>query len=366
MLSYSPSGLTEALDAMTRLLYRSEWRHSDRAPDLRTRLTTHLDAPERHLRFLAVLSLPAVHTDPTALASALSARIDAEDDTDVLTAALSELDRTVPPELADPILATAANVRTAGPSITELVINNDAAELRDLLHVWVTAHLNCALQAATPYAKSVVNAWFSDPAVAGSLFRAAVASLRDAFSFRADDTIRDKAFALIRTAAAALKVGLIATPSDASVVLAADALAQQLYFASGAYDGNKDKPRPTANQKAQWFTKVIGTLEDLTTVRHPHSCYRLLETLEFFIDENPLRVFHAVAATIKDDSSFQFESMGAEAVVLIIDRYLAEHRQLFLTQPHALAELRRVLEVFAAAGWPAALHLSYSLGDVFR
>ncbi len=248
---------------------------------------------------------------------------------------------------------------------TDLVTHNDDAPQHYLRNTWVTAHLNCALHASTPHASATVNAWFSDPATAGPLFTAAIAALRPAFSFRAEAPIRAKAFDLIRPAAAALKPALIATPSDAPTVLAADALTEQLYFASGALHTNNE-PHPTANQKTQWFTDAIGALENLTAVRHPHSCYQLLETLEFLIDENPARVFYAIAATIKSDSNFRYESLGSDAATRIADRYIAEHRQLFLAQSNALTELRRILETFATIGWPSALHLSYSLGDIFR
>jgi len=105
-----------------------------------------------------------VHTDPADLAAALGTRIDAESDTDILTAALSVLAQTVPHDLADPVLAAAPHERTAGPSITDLVTHNDDAPQHYLRNTWVTAHLNCALHASTPHASATVNAWFSDPA----------------------------------------------------------------------------------------------------------------------------------------------------------------------------------------------------------
>lgn len=367
MLTLSPDGETEALNAMSRLLSRAKWRDSEHASALRFQLAARLNAPERHLRFLAVTALPVVHRNQVDLASALAVRIDAEDDPDVLAAALSTLDQAVSPELADTILAAAATARTAGPTITELVMTDDDSDLSDLRDTWVVTHLNCALRAETPHTHATVRAWFSDPVKAGPLFRTAVIGLRSAFSFHTDDVpARKKAFDLIRIAAAALKPALIATPNDAEVALTADTLIEQLYFASGAFEGDTNSPLLTSEQKARWFNDVISILESLTSVKHPHSCYYLLETLEFLIHEDPSRVFRAIAATIKDDSDFRFESMGMDVAVRIIDRYLAEHRHLFLIEPQILSELRRILEVFAAVGWPAALHLSYSLGDIFR
>jgi hypothetical protein len=146
-----------------------------------------------------------------------------------------------------------------------------------------------------------------------------------------------------------------------------NSLVQELYFASGAFEGNSEKVRPTSTQRAAWYGDAILALEQLATVASfPHTCYQLLETLEPLVAEDPVRVFRAVAATVKATSMFRFEQMGVETAVRIVKRYLADHRHLFATDPDLLSELRRVLEVFAEVGWPEALHLSYSLGDVFR
>ncbi len=58
MLSYTPDGVTEALEAATRLLHRPEWRDSEHAPHLRAQLAAQLNSRRRHLRHLAVNSLP--------------------------------------------------------------------------------------------------------------------------------------------------------------------------------------------------------------------------------------------------------------------------------------------------------------------
>jgi hypothetical protein len=362
VLNFQPDGVTEALTAIPLLLRNPEWGQSEHAPSLRARIITHLDDPRPHFRLLAVRSLPAVHADPAELTAAVAARIDMEDDVDVLTQALVVLGTAVPRQLADPVLA-AAGRRTAGPSITDLVADDDA-ERRDLRQCWVAAHLNCALWNATPHATTVVQSWFSDPASAGPLFSTALPLLRSHVSFDADGQIRETVLGLFRTAATALRRGLASVPGDARIVLAADTMTTELYHASGAFEGKT--PRPKASQKTRWLADFIGMMEDLSAVRHPHSCYQLLKTLEFFIEENPARVFHAVAAIIKDDSPFRFESMGADIAARILDRYLTDYRRALTAEPQMLAELRHIIEVLATVGWPSALHLSYSLGDVFR
>ena len=242
MLNYRPDGVSEALTAIPLLLTKPGWEHSEHAASLRAGLITRLKDPGPHLRLLAVRSLPAVYVDRAELAAAISAIIDTEDNTHVLTQAVVVLDRFVPPELTDPVLASAGK-RTAGPSITDLAACDDA-ENRDLCHWWVAAHLNCALPNATPHATAAVRSWFSDPAAAGSLFCTALPLLRRHVSFNADDEIRGSALDLFRTAASALRQGLTSAPADAPVVLAADTMATELYHASGAFEHKT--PRPSA------------------------------------------------------------------------------------------------------------------------
>jgi hypothetical protein len=362
MLSARPDGVTEALTAIPLLLRQEGWGQSEQAGNLRAQLVAYLDDPSPHRRLLAVRSLPVAYSDPAELAAAVAARIAVEHNATVLTQALAVLDGAVPRDLADPVLAAAAR-RKAGPSIAGLAAGDDAED-RDLLEWWVGAHLNCALWGATPHATATVRSWFSDPGAAGPLFRAALPMLRGYASFDTEDQIRDTILSLFRIAAAALSRELTSGPDNAPVTLAADTMTTELYHASGAFEHRT--PRPTASQKARWLADFIGIIEDLTPVRHPHSCYQLLKTLEFFIDEAPVRVFHAMAAIIKDDSPFRFESMGADIAVRMLDRYLADYREALTADPQLLSELRQILDILTAVGWPSALHLSYSLGDVFR
>jgi hypothetical protein len=50
----------------------------------------------------------------------------------------------------------------------------------------------------------------------------------------------------------------------------------------------------------------------------------------------------------------------------LIERYLAEFRDVVTTEPSVLTAVRKVLDAFVRVGWPAAVALSYRLGEVFR
>jgi hypothetical protein len=323
VLTVHPDGVSEALTAIPQLLCQEDWAQSEQAEGLRRQLVTYLADHSPHRRLLAVRALPQAYSDPVELAAAVAKRIAAERNATVLTQALIVLDGAVPPDLTDQILATASERRTA-PLIASIAAGDDA-EHRNLLQWWVGTHLNCALQAATPHAVTTVRSWFADPGTAGAFFLAALPMLRRNASFDAQDQTHETAISLIRDAAATLRRELATAPHSDDAALAADTMTTELYHASGAFE--QRTPRPTPAQKARWFTDFIGVIEDLTVVRHPHSCYQLLKTLEFFIDTDPIRVFHAMAAIIKDDSPFRFESLGADIAVSMLDRYFTDYRR---------------------------------------
>jgi hypothetical protein len=366
MLSYSPDAVTESLEAMTDLLRLPAWRDSSWAPQMRARLASHLDDQRRHLRWLAAAALPLIYPDPGERAAHLTRRIDLEDEPTLLELNLRMLG-SIPYESADAVLAAACGCRTAGPPLPTLLGADDQEEdLRELRMAWVTAHLNCHLQADTAHASAMVHDWFNQPASHGDTFRTAVASLRDVFSFAATDPLRSKAFGLVRAAVSTLSTDPNLAQTDAPTVMAIDSLVEQLYFASGAFDADRDGTRPTTAQRLAWYADAAQILEGLAAVvTYPHTCYQMLETLEYFVDDDPTEVFRQVSATVKQASLFRFEPVGVELAVKIVNRYLADYRHLF-ADAVMVTELRRILEVFALVGWPAALHLSYSLGDVFR
>ena len=63
---------------------------------------------------------------------------------------------------------------------------------------------------------------------------------------------------------------------------------------------------------------------------------------------------------------YQYESMAVDLIVSLIQRYLADYRNLVTTDEEALTALRELIEVFVRAGWPSAITLAYQLPDAFR
>jgi hypothetical protein len=59
------------------------------------------------------------------------------------------------------------------------------------------------------------------------------------------------------------------------------------------------------------------------------------------------------------------ESMGAQLIVRIVERYLADHKDVFAADAR-LADLMDCLDAFVRAGWPTAQALTFRLGEIWR
>jgi hypothetical protein len=150
----------------------------------------------------------------------------------------------------------------------------------------------------------------------------------------------------------------------------ADAVADQLFFASGVFQEAQqegDDPGVDAAQRARLYHEAHDLLERLAHLGHRRVVHHLLELLEGCIDEDPRGVFRLVAAAVAagEPHGYQYESLALRAVVRIVGRYLGQHREVFEDEELATA-LMDVLDVFVAVGWPDARRLVYSLDELYR
>jgi hypothetical protein len=63
---------------------------------------------------------------------------------------------------------------------------------------------------------------------------------------------------------------------------------------------------------------------------------------------------------------YAYEPLAIGLIVGLVQRYLAEKRDLVTTDEEVLTALRELIEVFVRAGWPEAITLAYQLPDAFR
>ena len=144
----------------------------------------------------------------------------------------------------------------------------------------------------------------------------------------------------------------------------------ELYFASGAYD-EKHPPefiKPLTSQSKRFYEEASDILDELTEVKFANVVHQLLQTLEFFIPLDPKGVFLRIGKVVHagQEGGYQYESLGADLLVRIVERYLAEHRVLLQRDDTCRQTLINVLDVFVQAGWPSARGLTYRLEEIFR
>lgn len=152
-------------------------------------------------------------------------------------------------------------------------------------------------------------------------------------------------------------------------------VATELYFGSGAFgerrsarqDVEEERP-PTDEEKAQLLSEGAELFDALCDIEFVESAYDVLQTLEFLIGVDHAGVILRVAALVRraERDGIQYESMAADLVVRIVERYLAEYGTLFRENVQAREALLDILDVFVSAGWPGATRLTYRLGEVFR
>ena len=144
----------------------------------------------------------------------------------------------------------------------------------------------------------------------------------------------------------------------------------QLYFGAGAFRGNSDgRPAlPDATAMARFLADYSNILALLADSRQPATLHHLIELYGFLIPGDPVRVFEAVSAILlgrAEEEGYHFERLGQDAVVQIVQRYIAEYREIF-DNAGRRARLVAILQLFSDVGWPDALKLLYALPDLLR
>ncbi|WP_158819901.1 hypothetical protein [Granulicella sp. S156] len=147
-------------------------------------------------------------------------------------------------------------------------------------------------------------------------------------------------------------------------------LSRELYFAVGAFQENRPHSAPVVETPEQvWLYEAIGGHWDkLAALGEAQIAHSLTQSLEMFISLDPERVFLRVGDILRTAKKwgYQYEQLGFDLVLRIFSTYLAEHPEIFQTNPECLRIMRETLEIFVNAGWAAARNLSYRLDDLFR
>jgi len=366
MMSWSPTPNREAIDALAVLWGRAEWRTSIHGSAIHSILLTMLDGPDDVNR-LHVSQVARLLTDDNETAYELiRERLLTERHPYIATQLLQQL-WTFSDTHTAAVDDTIAHLAQAPPWADMLVIIEGEHDLRDLLGVFIHLVLYLAIRHQKPAAIQLTQAWFTDPTRTQAA-KQAVNGMREWLALSPDRaTERARAFELLNIAITALIHLVDAAESDSKLLReafkVADAIAHNLYFASGAHANNGEQVQIPDFGFAD---QALSTLRMLIKFKHPSIVHKIVETLNHIAPLDPQQAFLIVSMTIAPGDRYIYDALAAGEVIALVERYLAEFRELVVKDSELLDAIRSVLHAFVDAGWPSALNLTYHLSDAFR
>lgn len=139
-----------------------------------------------------------------------------------------------------------------------------------------------------------------------------------------------------------------------------------MYFASGAHDAREGKDTKTGTDLRRFFNLALPLLENLANVHYPSVTHQIVQTLDHLRTVRPRLTLLAAAAAVTGDQGYSRESLALDAVLNMVRHYLAEHRELLLTDQDSMSAIRTMLETYIRAGWDKAAQLAEELDDLFN
>jgi hypothetical protein len=146
-----------------------------------------------------------------------------------------------------------------------------------------------------------------------------------------------------------------------------DEVTMRLYFVSGMHRDGVSPPMKPSDEQIRLYREALPLLERLSSVIVASVAHHLIQTLEAFVSVDPMKIFALIARSVRssEQGGYGLEPMAADLVVRIVERYLADHRNVFAI-PERLQDLMDCLDVFVRAGWPTAQSLTFRLGEIWR
>lgn len=231
-------------------------------------------------------------------------------------------------------------------------------------------------------AADALESWISTPWTRPGAFHALVSSTLDAVrspqegNRRPAAEVQESAMSLLRLATANLSVHAQSLPWSAPEPKA-EALeemrlvARLLESVASSIRFFVDSPRrdtPKVDDATlRWFAgRVRPLVESLMVLPAVSIAHHLVEMFSALADHEPREVFllmNFVVCRSSDQDNYYREALAADEVVKLVQRYLADHGEVFKDHDCKLA-LVDVLDQFA--GWPQAQPLLHQLDELFR
>jgi hypothetical protein len=361
-----------AIGGLAALLVRADWRASKHGGAIASLVEAALRHENPVVRMRAAEGVLALHAD---------------DKADVRAAAVGELllaeqDSAVRAMLLNALVSTAADAPATVDGVLERVLADEDmdADDEDLRRDSLTDLLTfLAIVPKTPFAYATVEAWCQDASARPSAVRFA-ASARDYLEPPASEA-QKRAFSLLQTAAqtAAARwsrdqsehlASAELTPSQRAelegAVKVCHEIAQQIYFASGAYEAKSEPSAEDSAPDAAFADLAMPVLRTCASTGVPQCVHSVVETMIFLAPLDEAGTLAVVAEVVPRDGSYAGEPLAGDEVIPYLERLLAGNRPLVLFDRDGAEAFRRLLATFAAAGNQEALALAYTFADVFR
>jgi hypothetical protein len=378
--AWSSTTTMSALEGIVKLVCRKDWR-DQHYQQLTTLVTPFLDSPNPAYRFLASWALPALYPEVDALLDELSHRLAREPDDHVTAHLLRHLGHVARslPERVDRVLQDlSSNPRWA-------MITSDTAgdelqrnDSRSGLAVQLLATL--AVLHATDYADSTVRTWWANPLQHPNRVGRTAVWWRDALN-SAEASLRHvqaRAFEIIGSNLSQLgqawaAIGSPPGPADdaareraSRALRVAEGVAQQLYFASGAFDKQSSAPPTPRGDSNEFWVLAHPLLTRLADVHHPTVTQHIVQTIDHLSACEPRQALMLAAQAVLGDRAYAREPLGLDVALNLAKRYLTEHGELLRTDTDSLTAVRSLLEAFVRVGWDRAMDLAEELDELFR
>ena len=146
-------------------------------------------------------------------------------------------------------------------------------------------------------------------------------------------------------------------------------IASRLYFSSGAFkSGNAPRRSVDVSARREFFDGARPIIRTLSFFAIPAVTHHLLEILNEFADIEPREVLlnSALILDAAKRSGYASDSMAADLVANIVERFIADQRSLLRNDTEARMALIGMLDQFAQMAWPRVQRLVYRLDEIYR
>lgn len=364
MMSWSPTPRRDAGSGLATLWLRPDWRASPHAKQIEATLRSMLTDADDVLRLHAARVIDLLEANSPGTLALIHERVCVEQHPYVAATLIGRLSG-LSFEHADEMDRIVADAVGREPWATLLGPGGRDGD-RDVADPIVRLVLGLAIRARTANATALAERWFTDP-VGSEAARRCMWLVRGWLALPADRSDeRHRAFELAKSAAIALQAVADGTDDESRLKAAyesADVLSNQVFFASGAFGDKGQNPTDAPEGFAE---EAFDLLDLLAAFRHPSNVHHIVQTAKHLALVDPRRAFAIVNSAIRPGEPYSYDRTAANSTISLIERYLADFREIVLMDHNLLSQIRAVLDAFVRVGWPSAVSLSYRLSSAFR